>query len=161
MAIVKRISEDDWRDLRLLRLSALADSPASFGSKLEEEQGFAESDWREWTTSAAVFIASQDGVPVGMVAALSGEASEERRLVALWVQPDHRGERIASDLVSHVAAWARDDGAERVVLWVTQGNAAARHLYGTHGFKRSGTVQSLPSHPDVAEEHMLLTLAST
>ncbi len=158
MAFVQRASEDDWRDVRLVRLSALADSPSAFGSSLEEEEGFSEADWRGWARSSPVFIALADGAPIGMVAAFPGDPSEDRRLVALWVNPDHRGDGVASALVSHVEDWARQDGAERLTLWVAQTNEPARALYQSHGFAGSERRKSLPSNPGVEEEQMLLSL---
>ena len=102
MATVKQVTEDDWRDLRLVRLSALAHSPSAFASSLEEEERSSEADWREWAGSGSVFIALVQGSPVGMVAALDGDSREERRLVALWVSPVHRACGVASALMSQV-----------------------------------------------------------
>jgi hypothetical protein len=86
VVVVKRATAEDWRALRLVRLSALADSPSAFGSSLDEEEGLGESVWRQWASSGVVFLALVEDSPVGMVAALDGESSEDRRLVALWVQ---------------------------------------------------------------------------
>jgi GNAT superfamily N-acetyltransferase len=158
MSTVQQATEDDWRDLRLVRLSALADSPSAFGSSLKEEEGFSETDWREWADSGRVFIAVVKGSPVGMVAVVDGESPEERRLVALWVHPDHRACGIASALVSHVEDWARQDGAERLTLWVAQSNESARSLYQFRGFKDTGQRKPLPSSPGVEEEQMVLAL---
>lgn len=158
VAIVKQATEHDWRQLRLVRLSALADSPSAFASSLDEEERFTEADWREWARSSRVFIAVADSAPVGVVGAFRGDSPEERTLVALWVHPDHRGGGVASALVSHVEDWGRQDGAERLTLWVAQGNEPATSLYESHGFEWSGKRKRLPSSPEVEEQQMLLTL---
>ena len=158
MATVKRATEEDWRELRLMRLSALADSPSAFGSTLEQEQGLADGAWRDWARSSAVFIASAGGTPVGMVAAIDGDRSAERRLVALWVTPERRGRGVAAALVAHVEEWARQDGAEQLTLWVAQGNEPARRLYQERGFEDSGERRPLPSNPAVEEHQMVLAL---
>lgn len=158
MACVRRATEDDWRDLRAVRLAALADAPSAFGSSLAAEAGREEDKWREWTRSAAVFLAFEDAAPVGMVAALPGEVPEERRLVALWVQPQHRRTGVASQLVAAIEGWAREVGASRVSLWVSQGNSAAERLYLGRGYVESGQRKPLPSHPVITQEQLRLEL---
>jgi ribosomal protein S18 acetylase RimI-like enzyme len=158
VVVVKRATAEDWRALRLVRLSALADAPSAFGSSLGEEEGFGESVWRQWASSGVVFLALVEGSPVGMVAALDGESSEDRRLVALWVHPDQRGSGIASALVTQVVDWVRQHGAKRLVLWVARSNEPARLLYRLHGFRDAGERKPLPSNPGIEEEQMLLQL---
>nr|CAA9310650.1 MAG: hypothetical protein AVDCRST_MAG46-130 [uncultured Nocardioidaceae bacterium] len=155
---MKQLTGDDWRNLRLVRLSALADSPSAFGSRLEEEERLDDTDWRKWADSGSVFIASENGSPVGMVAALDGDSPAERRLVALWVHPDHRAHGVASALIWHVEDWARRQGADRLTLWVAHSNEAARRLYLLRGYKNTGNRKSLPSDPAVEEDQMWLAL---
>ena len=87
-----------------------------------------------------------------------GESIEERRLVAMWVHPEHRGGRIGSCLVTQVEEWARDAGAARLVLWVAEGNNAALHLYLRHGFTQTGISKPLPRNPAISERQMVLRL---
>jgi hypothetical protein len=96
--VVIRVTEDDWRELRDVRLEALADSPTAFGSSLPCEQDFDEDHWRAWTRSAGLFIAIVGGSPVGMAAGVAGSSSVERKLVAMWVDPGWRGCDAASKL---------------------------------------------------------------
>jgi GNAT superfamily N-acetyltransferase len=156
--VVVRTTADDWQDLRDVRLAALADSPRAFGSTREREQAYGEGDWREWLRTSVVFLARSQGAPVGMAAGLDGETAEERQLVAMWVDPPHRGAGIGSQLVEHVCHWARDAGAVRLVLWIADGNDAARHLYRRHGFTGTGTSKPLPSNPAISEEQMVRQL---
>jgi ribosomal protein S18 acetylase RimI-like enzyme len=159
VVVVRRVTENDWSDLRAVRLAALVDSPAAFGSTLEREQAYDEADWRSWLSTAVVFIGfTQDG-PVGMVAGIEGETAHERHLVAMWVDPEHRGHGLGSSLVDQVVQWAREQGARRLVLWVADGNDAALHLYRRHGFAESGKSKPLPSNPTINEEQLLLRLA--
>jgi GNAT superfamily N-acetyltransferase len=159
VATVRRATECDWRQVCRARLSALADSPSAFGSSLSKEESFVEADWRKWTQSAAIFLALQSGEPVGIVAGCDGNTAQDRRLIALWVHPERRGGGLASDLVACVENWARGNGAQRLTLWVAEGNESARRLYLARGFKPSGTSKLLPSDPAIAEEQMLLSLS--
>jgi ribosomal protein S18 acetylase RimI-like enzyme len=158
MALVRRATADAWRWLREVRLAALADSPAAFGSSLDREREYGEDDWHEWLTTSAVFIAFEEDVPVGMVAGIEGETPHERRLVAMWVHPEHRGHGLGSSLVDQVVHWAREQGARRLVLWVADGNDAGLDLYRRHGFAESGESKPLPSNPAINEEQLLLRL---
>jgi len=70
--VVIQVTEDNWRELRDVRLAALAEAPAAFGSSLRREQDFDQSHGRAWTRSAGLFMALVGGSPVGMAAGVSG-----------------------------------------------------------------------------------------
>lgn len=61
MAIGRRATEQDWRDLRAVRLSALADPPAAFGSTWDAEEALDHNAWLGWVRNEAVFIATTSG----------------------------------------------------------------------------------------------------
>jgi GNAT superfamily N-acetyltransferase len=156
--VVIQVTEDSWQELRDVRLAALAEAPAAFGSSLRREQDFDEDRWRAWTRSAALFIALAGGSPVGMAAGVSGNSSEERKLVAMWVDPAWRGRNAASKLLSSVVDWAGSDGANRLRLWVAEGNESARRLYEGRGFEVTGGRAPMPSNPAVYRNEMVLAL---
>ena len=153
-----RVTEDQWRDLRAVRLAALAEAPTAFGSSLEREQAFDEDQWRAWTRSAGVFLALVGGSAIGMVAGVSGDSGTERNLVAMWVDPGWRGHEAASKLVSLVVDWATAEGSQRLRLWVAEGNEAARRIYERQGFQATGARRPMPSNPLVYREEMVLHL---
>lgn len=106
----------------------------------------------------AIFLASREGVPVGMAAGMDGDRTGQCRLVAVWVHPTHRVNRVATIMVESVAAWARHDGAVELALWVTRTNDAAVHLYRRMGFESSGKSKPLPSDPTLLEDQWILSL---
>jgi len=156
--VVVRVTEDDWRELRDIRLAALADSPTAFGSSLLREQDFDEDHWRAWTRSAGLFIAIVGGSPVGMAAGVAGNSSVERKLVAMWVDPRWRGRAAASKLTSAVVGWAGSQGSQRVRLWVAEGNEWARRFYEGRGFEITGGRKPMPGNQALFRDEMALEL---
>jgi GNAT superfamily N-acetyltransferase len=165
---VRRLTGDDWRTLRAVRLAALADAPYAFGSTLAREQAFTETDWRgrlamAGTLSAVAFLAEE---PVGLIGAIPTVETTAPTtapkgvettmttvmLVAMWAHPAHRGRGIGDALVTDVVRWAAETGWSRVVLRVADGNVAARGLFLRHGFVPTGIRTPLESDPRVGTE---------
>ncbi len=133
---VRRLGPEDWRDWRDLRLRALAESPSAFGSNLAREQGFGEVEWQERATDS--FVAYAGGVPVAIGA---GTAQDDGlSVVAMWTEPDRRGEGIGGLVLDAIVDLARERGL-RARLFVMRANPEAARLYERHGFRRSGLVQ--------------------
>lgn len=148
---VRRTGPDDWATIRQMRLAALADTPTAFASTLEHEEAFSEQDWRGRAESAAWFVAWQDGDPVGVAAAIvpppgSGqpgqpEPPQEWHLISMWASPQVRGRGVAGLLVDAVARYVKGAGAQRLALWVSDGNDRARGFYRRAGFRPTGRRQ--------------------
>ena len=155
---IARVAEADWKHLRTVRLAALAESPEAFGSDYSTEEQFSEADWREWARDWATFLAFHCDTPIGMAAGIPSGQPDERKLIAAWVHPDHRGHAVAAALVEAVQQWARTEGAGKVSLWVTQTNQPAVRLYRRLGFEPTGQSKPLPSDPRLIEDQLFLYL---
>ena len=152
----------EWATVRRLRLAALADSPAAFGSTLGRELGHGETTWRERLGASPCFLAWRDGEPVGLVAVLAEQPGSGRwHLVSMWVSPQARGCGVADRLVAAVIAQVRAVGAATVTLWVATGNARARAFYVRMGFRATGIQQTYQRDDasDLEEEELALDLA--
>jgi ribosomal protein S18 acetylase RimI-like enzyme len=158
IADVRRVTEDDWEQVRETRLAALQDSPTAFASTHAREIGFDEAMWRSRTHTAAWFLAYDGPRAVGLVAGIQeADASNvERHVVSFWVAPDYRGRGAASALLTSVVAWARADGAQLVTLWVVDGNERATGLYLRHGFRHTGERQPVPGSLSAVEAKLAL-----
>lgn len=55
-------------------------------------------------------------------------------IVALYVIPALRGSGLADELIAGGVAWARAHGYDRIQLYVTASNVAAKRFYGRTGF---------------------------
>ena len=146
---VLRAEPDDWQHVRDVRLAALLDSPDAFGSTHAEESERGEEEWRAWTTGwsgaadQALFAAEEEGW-VGIALGVRWQEEPEAvHLYAMWVDPSSRRRGVGRALVEPIGAWARDLGVGRIVLRVTEGNAAAVALYEGCGFADTGEREPL------------------
>lgn len=136
---VRRAIPGDEDVVRTLRLAALADAPNAFSSTLDVEAAWSPSDWQEWISRGATFIAEDSDGPKGIVA---GEPNWDDPgsafLIAMWVHPVLRGTGAADKLVACVLSWARAEGASGVWLHVDKGGDRARRCYERKGFRATG-----------------------
>jgi len=149
---VRAVRPDEWRELREIRLRALADSPDAFGATLAEVEGDPDETWRlraDRPGGIAVVAADEAERFVGM--ASGGPAPDGMDIAAIygmWVEPAARGQRIGEALILALADWAGKAGYETIGLGVTLGNAPAIALYERLGFVDTGDRydQRVPVH---------------
>jgi GNAT superfamily N-acetyltransferase len=155
MVLVRATALDDWQAMRDIRLQALRDAPDAFGSTHAREVAFAPAEWHRRAARDGSFLAFIPGLtePAG----LAGGYEEEpgvTELVSMFVRPQARGHGVGEALIDAVAAWAKDQGATSVHLWVTDTNKPAIRLYERCGFTVTPERQSLPSNPALGEVGM-------
>jgi ribosomal protein S18 acetylase RimI-like enzyme len=132
----------DWEIARQLRLTALADTPDAFAATLEEESAMPEACWKDRAQSNAEgresvgFFAVDGGSECGLAIGIwVGGEPPTAQLNALWIAPGARRAGAGRVLVAAVADWARERGAARLVLEVTETSQAALALYRVLGFE--------------------------
>lgn len=165
MIEIRRIRPSEADVLRAVRLAALTDAPAAFGSTIERELAFTDELWAERATASAAgderttFLAWDDSEPVGIVGGFRvPEHPGAVDLVSMWTHPSARSAGVGAALVQAVVDWSRDTGATRIELWVVRGNAPAQRLYERMGFRVTDDVQPHPNDPCAQEIRMLLPL---
>ena len=158
---IRFCSPDDWRIIRAVRLTALADTPGAFTSSYERESSFDEATWRDRATTCRWFVASDEGAWVGVAGGIEGRSGDraKRELVGMWVAPTHRHRGIARSLLDHVARWARTEEATILELSVLRGNSAARDAYLRMGLRATGESTPAWNDPSDSVDHFELPLA--
>lgn len=142
--VIMRVAEDDWRTVREVRLMALADSPAAFGSTLQVEQARTEEEWRLYLSGRDQFVAIEGGRAVGTIGLRPPrDPSGAPHIVSMWVAPTDRGRGVGDALVQAALGAAMAQGWREVELWVSVGNTQAERLYARHGFRATGQVQEI------------------
>ncbi len=149
---VRPVGADDWELWRDLRSRVLVTDPDAFGSTLEREQCFTQSDWQARIGCGRAFVAWLDGQPVGM-GGFVPEESGSCSVVAMWVAPRSRGLGIGRRVLEQVLAAVATD--LEVLLWVADGNPA-RHLYTRAGFVDTGETAPLRPGSPVTRSRMVL-----
>ena len=133
----------DWERLREVRLAALRDAPDAFASTLEATEGLPQWRWEGWATGddwgaeLVTFVEEPaPGAPfMGLATgAIFHDDRSAANLFAMWVAPSARGVGIGRALVDGVVDWARERGADHVILRIAEGNVAAQRLYEAAGF---------------------------
>lgn len=150
---IHRVTPDDWRSHRDLRLEMLKDAPDAFFTQYDDVVGFDEDTWRERIATQFHFQARLDGDPVGSVGVWDDPEtpSDAATLVAMYVAPRARGTGTGEQLVQAVLDEAAARGRSRVVLEVTETNEPARRLYERMGFGYDGTRHPLPRREHLDE----------
>jgi GNAT superfamily N-acetyltransferase len=148
-ATVRRLDAADAGLLRGLRLAALRDAPYAFNATVADAEALGDDDWRERLGEQSWFAAERDGRGVGIVACgqLRVADATRRTVRSMWVAPEERGTGTAAALLTAAVAWARDDGADAVVLWALQAAERAHAFYVRFGFQE---IPDAPSpHPEL------------
>ena len=134
-----RIGEADL--FKRIRLASLMDAPYAFSSTYEDALRRSDESWREQAgrtaqgPERATFIAFSGDAPIGIAALYRlPDQNVEAELIQMWVAPEHRGKRVAWDLLDAVFEWANENGFHRVIARVTRGNVRALKFYRKYGF---------------------------
>lgn len=155
MVEIRPIGAEEWRELREIRLRALADSPDSFGSTFAREEQFPDSEWIKRaergskSADARTFVAVAERRFCGLVTGFLEEGAAN--LVSLWVDPAYRTRGVGFELIRAVEQWASEKHAKAVELWVTHTNEPARRLYDGAGYTETGQRQPHPWNPKLEE----------
>jgi ribosomal protein S18 acetylase RimI-like enzyme len=62
-------------------------------------------------------------------------------MVAMWVEPECRGAGIADALTTALVGWSREQGYQRLLLWVYDDAPRAAAFYRRAGFTATGRTE--------------------
>lgn len=154
------ITEQDWRQVRDLRLQALADTPYAYVETFVHAVSQTEDDWRERARRSAgpdqIGFAAVDGETwVGTMRA-SRDPAGRMILQSVFVAPSHRGRAlgVADSLLDAIENWVRAQGLADLYLDVHEDNVRAQALYRRRGYTPTGHRQPYPLNPVQQELQM-------
>ena len=155
---VVRAGAGDWAAYRQIRLRALREAPEAYCSTYEGERTFGDEIWRDRMAAGRTYLARDvSGTLVGIATGLPGD-DNAYEVVAMFVAPEARGQGCAEQLLDAVADRAREAGADRLLLHVTDINEPARRCYARYGFAETGRHWPMERDPELTEVEMMLPL---
>lgn len=137
---IRRLERADAALYREIRLEALQNDPAAFGSTFERESVQPLSWFEAAIGRADIFGVFLDGTLAGIAGFSAREGSKQAHKGVLWamyVRSAARGLGLGKQLVAAVLDHARRR-VEMVQLTVVSENIAAYRLYGAMGFVEYG-----------------------
>jgi ribosomal protein S18 acetylase RimI-like enzyme len=162
---IRTTTEDDWREVRALRLAMLADTPMAYGEHRVDAEGYDEQEWRargrrgQDLGSTSLVAVDEHGTWIGMMNGYVPDAETGPLLVGVYVAPDHRGRGagVADALLDAVEEWAVGHGAT-LRLHVHEDNGRARAFYERRGFVVTGHTEPYELDPTRVELEMVREL---
>lgn len=134
--IVRPTIEADWAVLKALRLEALQDSPEAFTATYLELSKHRDSEWqaRAAQKTACYYVLAFDrDVAIGMIGRIL-ENENQFMIVAMWVKPEYRAQKLATQLMSFMQYLAMQQGYSKMTLNVNHTNHRAIQFYEKYGF---------------------------
>ena len=137
---VRKLTENDWETLKIIRLNALKTDPIAFGSSYEEEKTRDEAFWRSRTQGAIVAFINDEAV--GLISYKDEERLKTKHksgIYSVFVNPKYRGYKIGSQLLEEALHQIEQNKAIiKINLSVVDLQKAAIKLYESMGFKVVG-----------------------
>ncbi|MFC9917544.1 GNAT family N-acetyltransferase [Agromyces binzhouensis] len=162
--VIRTTREDDWREVRDLRLEMLRDTPIAFGDRYERAIEFDESEWRTRakrgeSATQTVIVAIEDDRWVGTMGCFVPDAATGPLLVGVYVTPDRRGggSGVTDALLDEIERWAAGR-ADTLRLEVHEDNPRARRYYERRGFSYTGHSREYELEPGGLELEMVKRL---
>jgi len=150
------INENDWEDLREIRLASLKESPEAFCLSYQEAISYTSEDWKLRASEKEgprFLITYKDTAPIGIIGGVF--ANEEYELIAMWVTPECRSSGVGVQLVEALKDHASSLGHTNIMLRVSLGNEAACRLYAKCGFSVVGKAGALVSDDNIKLHKMV------
>ena len=164
---IRPSTEDDWREVRALRLEMLEDTPIAFGETLESALQLGEAEWkmrgRRGTSDGGTVLAAitENGRWIGTMGAYTPEFTTVPMLVGVYVTPRFRGTAagVTAALLASIEDWAAQR-SDRILLHVHEDNLRAHALYAKHGYQDTGQTSAYVLDPSRREIEMVKSLSS-
>jgi GNAT superfamily N-acetyltransferase len=111
------------------------------------------------TCYQGLWVAVHDDYVIGSVAIRLLGDREVAELKRMYLQPEYRRRGLGWGLLNRAVDWAKDRGCRSIVLDTSAAMTAARHLYESAGFARTGTRTETGAHDTRCEVLYKLDLA--
>ena len=140
---ISRLSEDNWKKYREIRLEALRNEPTAFSSSYEEQKDFEDAVWRS-RIKYALFALTPEKNPVGLVTIIfysSEKIKHKVDIIQVYVKPAYRRKGIAGKLFDEALRIVKNNkDVIKINIAVNPEQIPAVRLYKSFGFKKIGSL---------------------
>lgn len=159
---LRRVTLQDWRSLRQLRLAALLDEPTAYCETWTAAAALPDEAWQARAARGAeggdsFQVMAWDGARA-VATAVGFEQDGVAWLAGVHVAPDLRGHGLLARLLEPIVGWAAERGLPALHLEVHEDNVRAQRAYARLGFVDSGRRRPYPLEPAAQEQEMVLPL---
>ncbi|MET4156607.1 GNAT family N-acetyltransferase [Agromyces sp. PvR057] len=161
---IRTTREEDWQQVRELRLEMLRDTPIAFAETLEHAESLGEAVWRlrgaRGTTPGQTSVVAIDGERwIGHMGGYIPDAASGPLLVGVYVSPAYRGDSrgVSRRLLEAVEEWTLEFG-DALRLEVHEANPRAIAFYEKLGFSLTGHTRAYELEPGGLELEMIKRL---
>lgn len=135
---IRPFFENDWEDLKRLRLEALRKHP-SFFSPSRDETKFTESEWKQRITNPknCIFALLFENKIIGITGIVTDKDDDTKaHLVMSFIQEEFRRKNLSKLLYQSRLDWAKArPNLKTLVLDVNEDNVPSRNACQNNGFK--------------------------
>ncbi|MDT0157200.1 GNAT family N-acetyltransferase [Microbacterium sp. ARD32] len=145
---VRRVEASEWREVKTLRLRALADdsAPIAFLDTVENAAAQPDGYWQERARNAAgdsaaaqIVAISEDADWIGSVTVIPHRAHADAGLiVGVYLAPEQRGQGVFEAMLDEASDWAASRDLRELYLEVHVDNQRAQAAYRRNGFEKCG-----------------------
>lgn len=135
---LRRFLPADWAIYKIIRLEALKNDPAVFGSNYDKEFKYEDEEWRSILENPerAFFGLFHDNTLIGVTGvARKKDKEDEVILVASYIHRTHRGKGLSELFYKARLDWARNNGYKHVIVSHRISNEASKAANQKHGFR--------------------------
>jgi GNAT superfamily N-acetyltransferase len=138
---VVRLSPQDWRIFKEIRLEALRREPAAFSSTYAETRARPDESWRQWLENPLCIVlgALAGERPIGIVGAYLGSEDGDASVAVvfgMYVNREYRRQGVGRLLLASLIDLLLEiPDIATIRLWVTEEQDSARILYESVGFQ--------------------------
>lgn len=145
---IYKITSNDWKKFKEIRLDALKNESEAFAASFEEKTKSSNEEWinKLEDDKNFIYVADDGGNVCGMAGAYQEKGEKIKHLANLWsfyVKKEYRGKGIGGQLMQALLEEFRETGEiKKVKLYVNTKQLSAIKLYESFGFEIVGTLHN-------------------
>lgn len=134
------LKPEDWEAFKNLRLKIMLSDPAAYAHTYDDSVKLPEKRWREIVANNKIIGAKKGNELVGMIGAQYKSENDEKFIIlfSIGVASEYRKMGIAKKMMQALIDKMKEEGINKIKLWVSETQKPAIAFYESFGFKYVG-----------------------